>query len=107
MEGFNLAAAAESVPDNIINFGTREEIAIRDLIRMIHAKTGSQSKLEIGELPYRPTEIWRMSAENERAQTWLQWKPCIPFEEGLERTFMWYRRYLEAYYNPESILHIL
>ena len=67
----------------------------------------SKSKIEIGNIPYRPTEIWEMSADNKKAKSLLGWKPKIPFAEGLDRTIAWYRTYLEAYYDVSSILHAL
>ena len=36
----------------------------------------------------------------------LGWKPKISFDEGLERTIDWYRKYLDVIYNPSSNLNI-
>ena len=107
VDGFVAASQCEFVPDNVINIGSGEEIAICDLVRMIHKKSKSKSKLEIGKLDNRPTEIWRMSADNKKAKSSLGWTSKISFKEGLDRTIEWYRTYLEAYYDNKSILHKL
>jgi len=86
VDGFLAAATVDPVPVQVINIGSNREIAIRDLIRKIHEQTGSKSELRIGALPNRPTEIWRMCADHDRADKLLGWKPKIDFEEGLART---------------------
>jgi UDP-glucose 4-epimerase len=107
VDGFIAAATVENVPESVVNLGSGEEIAIRDLVQMIHQKTESKSSLEIGALPNRPTEIWRMSSEAEIAKENFGWSPNIKFEEGLEHTIAWYRNYLKAFYEKDSILHKL
>lgn len=93
VDGMILAADREEAQGRILNLGSGEEIAIRDLIAMIHRATDSRSVLEIGALPTRPTEIWRMMADAERARTLLGWEPKVSFAEGLERTIAWFRDY--------------
>ena len=99
IDGFIAAAQVEEVPEGPINIGTGKEITIRDLVKKIHSICGSTSKLEIGALQDRPTEIWRMGADNRRAQHLLNWRPIISFEEGLNRTVDWFRRFLKMYYG--------
>lgn len=107
VEGFLLAAEKETAIGQVINLGSAEEIAIRDLIQKIHTLTNSSSKLEIGALANRPTEIWRMCANNERAKKILGWSPKISFDEGLLKTIDWYRDYLNQFDNPNSGLRQL
>jgi UDP-glucuronate decarboxylase len=78
----------------VINIASGEEVAIRDLVWKIAELTGTQSPLEIGILPNRPTEIWRMYADNTRARETLGWHPSVKLEEGLTRTIEWFREYL-------------
>ena len=98
VDGLLAAAMASPAPDQPVNIGAQEEIAIRDLVTKIHALTASDSELKIGALPDRPTEIWRMSAANNRARDLLGWTPVIEFEEGLRRTVDWYRSFLTLYH---------
>jgi UDP-glucose 4-epimerase len=104
VDGFIAAASVEEAPEEVVNIGANEEIAIRDLVKKIHALSNSASELRIGALPNRPTEIFRMRAANSRAEELLGWTPKVSFDEGLERTISWFRRYLELFYSPSSPL---
>jgi nucleoside-diphosphate-sugar epimerase len=105
IDAFMIAATMKKAPEKVINVGAQEEISVADLARSVHAMTGSVSELKIGALPYRPTEIWRMRSDSQRAKKTLGWKPAVPFKEGLRRTIEWYRKYLSAFYGPDSDLH--
>ena len=103
IDGFIAAAQVEEVPEGPINIGTGKEITIRDLVQKIHCICGSTSKLKIGALQDRPTEIWRMGADNQRAQQLLNWRPKISFEEGLSLTVDWFRKFLKMYYGISGL----
>jgi len=103
VDGFLLAATKEEAIGQIINLGSGEEIAIKDLIGKIHAMTDSQSTVEIGALPHRPTEIWRMCAANQTAQEILGWTPKVSFDEGLKKTIDWFRQYKEVFEQSSSL----
>lgn len=107
IDGFLLACEKNEAVGEIINLGCGEEIPIKDLIMKIHKETGSDSELKIGDLEYRPTEIWRMFALNTKAREILGWKPKYDFEEGLKKTINWYRKFLEVYNNKATMLYQL
>ena len=107
INGFISIAEVEPIPDQVINIGSKQEIAICDLVKKIHKLCDSTSDLRIGALKNRPTEVWRMSADNERALNLLNWTPSISFDEGLEKTIYWYKNYLEIFYSPNSSLNLL
>ena len=107
VDGLIAAVSVSPAPDQIVNIGSNREIAIRDLVTKIHAACQSSSALEIGKLPDRPTEIWRMSADNNRARELFGWAPKISFEDGLTKTVEWFRRYVDVYYGAESELNKL
>ena len=107
VDGFLAAATVEPLPNEVVNLGSNHEVSIQDLAKKIHALTNSQSELKIGALPNRPTEIWRMCADNTRATDLLEWKPAIPFDEGLKRTIDWFSRYLDIFYSANSPLQHL
>ena len=88
----------------ILNLGSEVETSIRDLITTIHELTESQSELQIGVLPTRPTEIWRMVSDSTRAREVIGWSPNIDLIEGLEKTIEWYRSFLSTYTGPDSPL---
>jgi len=101
-DGFVLAGEKNKAIGEIINLGSGQDISIKELILKIHQLTDSNSKLSIGSLSYRPTEIWKMFCENKKAEEILGWEPKISFEKGLKRTIEWYKRYIELYYNKNS-----
>lgn len=107
VDGLIAAAQIEEIPEQTINVGSGQEIAICDLVRKIHELSNSTSELQIGALSNRPTEIWRMCAANTSAEQLLGWKPQISFEEGLVRTIEWFDNYIKVFYNPSSLLNKL
>lgn len=106
IDGFLCLAQVEPAPKEIVNVGSNQEIAIRDLVKRIHSLCDSSSELRIGALPTRPTEIWRMCADNDRIQH-FGWTPRVSFEQGLKRTIKWFKNYLACFYNNESQLNQL
>lgn len=107
IDGFIAAGEVETIFDGVINIGSQDPIAIRDLVKKIHTLSDSKSELHIGKLQNRPTEIWEMSADNRRAKNILKWEPRISFEEGLLITIDWFRKYVGLFYNKESQLNQL
>ncbi|MBF0343289.1 MAG: GDP-mannose 4,6-dehydratase [Nitrospirae bacterium] len=91
IDGLILSVEKDASVGEIINVGAAEEISIRDLIRKIHTMTESKSELRIGAMKYRPTEIWRMYCDNQRARDILDWIPKVKFDEGLSRTITWFK----------------
>ncbi len=107
VDGFILAATREAALGQVINIGAGEETSIRDLLHLIHQLTDSTSELQIGALPHRPTEIWRMCADATRARDLLGWEPRVRLAEGLERTIAWHRDYMDVFENPAGALQRL
>jgi nucleoside-diphosphate-sugar epimerase len=94
VDGLVRAAACTSPVEGPVNLAAGQEVAIRDLVLLIAELTGSSSDLQIGALPHRPTEIWRMFATNDRARVLFGWEPRVPMREGLAETIDWFREYL-------------
>ena len=103
IDGFILAAKTSKIPETSINIGAGEEVIIKDLIKKIHNLTKSSSKLSIGALPNRPTEIWRMRAENKKAKTILGWTSSVPFEKGLIQTIRWFKNFIDLYFSDVGL----
>jgi nucleoside-diphosphate-sugar epimerase len=85
-----------------VNLAGGEEIQICKLVRKIAELTQTRSKIEIGALPYRPNEIWRMYGDSTRARDILGWKHAINVEQGLKLTVDWFHDQL-AKGNPVII----
>lgn len=107
VDGFLRCGIVEGIDGEVINIAEGHEVAICDLTRAIHRLTESKSDLRIGAIPYRPTEVWRMYADAEKARSLLGWEVQIPFEEGLRRTIEWYHRYITEFDDPHSTLNQL
>jgi nucleoside-diphosphate-sugar epimerase len=94
VDGLILAAEHPGPINGPVNLAAGEEVPIRDLVLTIAELTETQSAIEIGALPYRPTEIWRMYADSSRARELLGWRPSVHLREGLRLTVEWFREYL-------------
>lgn len=93
VDGFIRAMESTDAIGHIINIGNGVEVAIRDLFLTLKELTGSQSELRFGALPNRPTEIWRMCADNSRARDLLDWTARTSLRDGLSRTIQWFQQY--------------
>jgi nucleoside-diphosphate-sugar epimerase len=100
VEGMIKAAQHPGPIDGPVNLASGEEVRICDVVRKIAELTRTRSVVEIGALPYRPTEIWRMRGDATRARELLGWAPTVSWEEGLKRTVDWFRHYTEAHPAP-------
>ncbi|MFQ5803910.1 MAG: NAD-dependent epimerase/dehydratase family protein [Candidatus Methylomirabilales bacterium] len=102
VDGFILAGLCAGIEGEVINLGSGVEVSIRNMAENIHALSGSQSRLRIGDLPYRPGEIARMFADRRNAERLLGWSPGVGLDKGLELTIEWYRRFLAEFADPNS-----
>jgi UDP-glucose 4-epimerase len=94
VDGLILAGQYAEKVEGPINLASGVEVPIRDVVKKIAALTATQSHVEIGALPYRPTEIWRMFADRQRAESILKWQPKVSLDEGLKLTVDWFREYV-------------
>ena len=65
--------------------------------------TKSSAKLSIGSLSNRPTEIWRMRAENTKAKSIVGWSSTVSFENGLIRTIKWFKNFINLYFSESGL----
>jgi nucleoside-diphosphate-sugar epimerase len=93
--GFVAALEAEGVEGEVVNLGGGAETSIADLARTILRLMGDPIEADIGALPHRPTEIWRMCADASKAAQLLGWSSAVSLEDGLAATIDWYRHQLE------------
>ena len=103
VDGFVLAGSVPAIEGRVINLGGGEEIAIRDLATMILELMGNPIEAQIGALPDRPTEIWRMFCDSTQARDVLGWQPGHTLAEGLDKTIAWYRAELQRESSPFAV----
>jgi nucleoside-diphosphate-sugar epimerase len=81
--------AGEKISDGTaINLGTMERIRVIDCARMVCEYTGH--KADIKTRPDMPTGPLNRVADNALAKKLLNWRPRVPFKEGLKKTIDWY-----------------
>jgi UDP-glucose 4-epimerase len=74
----------------IANVGTGVETSVNDLHRRLAAVAGVAAPARHG--PARAGEQRRSALDASRAKVWLGWSPLTPLDEGLSRTWTWFRR---------------
>jgi UDP-glucose 4-epimerase len=100
VEGFLLAGVVDGLEGELLNLGNGEEVAIADLVTTILGLLDDPIDAELGALPDRPIEIWRMCCDQSRARDRLGWAPRRTLTEGLADTIAWYRAELRD--HPDS-----
>lgn len=91
VEGLLAAAATPEARGGVFNLGSAEPVRLRDLAETVEALTGTSGLVGLGEVPYRPGEQMRYSADSSAARRVLGWEPAVTLEEGLRRTVEAYR----------------
>ncbi len=74
-----------------VNLGAGREISIRDLARLIAARTGFEG--EIRWDTSRPNGQPRRCIDTTRAKAWFGFEASTSFDEGLRATCEWYRKH--------------
>lgn len=100
VDGFLLAGITPGIDGMLLNLGNGDEISMADLVARILDLMGNPIEAQIGALPDRPIEIWRMYCDATRARETLGWTPRHSLDEGLARTIEWYEREIRD--NPRS-----
>ena len=98
-----LSAALKGEPGRLYNIGCGNEVSMADLASTILRLMGDPIVAELGVLPDRPTEIWRMHSDATRARTELGWAPEVSLEDGLRRTIDWYTAELGRHQSSFAI----
>jgi len=84
-----LACEAPSVSGKVFNVGTGGRTSLNDVLRALGKITGKT--LEGKYEPARDGDIRDSQADISQAREFLGYDPQVAFEEGLARTFEWYR----------------
>jgi nucleoside-diphosphate-sugar epimerase len=90
----NIAAARASSPGGIYNIGSGSAVSVNQLWENICSLAGDSR--EAVYAPARAGDIRHSLADIARAAAELEFRAGIGFEDGLGRTFAWYRKHFEA-----------
>src|SRR6202011_2040495 len=90
-----LACEAPNASGNTINIGTGASVSLNHTLQLLRQLTAKN--LEAKYDPAREGDIRDSLADIQKARQMLGYDPTVMFEEGLQRTFEWYRaRHLKA-----------
>ncbi len=84
-----LACEAPSVSGKVFNIGTGDRITLNDVVYALGQISGKPLKARHD--PPRDGDIRDSQADIELARALLGYEPTVRLEEGLQRTFEWYR----------------
>jgi nucleoside-diphosphate-sugar epimerase len=84
-----LACEAPDAAGKVFNIGTAQSISLNRTLRLFRQLSGKQ--LEAKYEPPREGDIRDSLADISRAKEVLGYQPAVFFEEGLQRTYDWYR----------------
>jgi len=84
-----LACEASSVSGGVFNIGTGARISLNQTLELLRRISGIKREAKYD--PPREGDIRDSQADISRARESLGYEPTVFFEEGLERTFAWYR----------------
>ncbi len=85
-----LAAQSPLASGQVINLGSTQSVTINRLVQTLKGLV-PESSSQIIYGPARVGDIRNSIASMERAKKLLDFRPTVPFEEGLARTVNWYR----------------
>jgi dTDP-L-rhamnose 4-epimerase len=95
ISAFIAAAESPSVDGQIINIGSGEAHALRDVAQLIWQLSGTDAPLMIGARSAGATELHDTWADIERAQEMINWAPQVSLEDGLTQMIAWARTQIE------------
>jgi len=84
-----LACEAPNASGKVFNVGTGNRFTLNQTVQMLQSISGQ--KLEAKYEPARDGDIRDSQADITQARELLGYDPQVQFEEGLQRTFEWYR----------------
>jgi Nucleoside-diphosphate-sugar epimerases len=78
------------------NICSGREVKIKDLALKLSEITGcSMGLFKFGSIPYRKNEIMYFVGDNSKIQKYTGWRPKYTIEDGLKKTYEWYKENLE------------
>jgi dTDP-glucose 4,6-dehydratase len=77
------------VVGEVINIGCGQHVTLSEIASVIVRKLNKPESL-ITYVGDRPGQVFRHTADNNKAQRLLGWHPQVSFEQGLDQTITWY-----------------
>jgi CDP-6-deoxy-D-xylo-4-hexulose-3-dehydrase len=86
VEAYLHAVMVPEIDGETFDIGTGVGTSVQEVVEQIFEHFDTAGRPDIGTLPYRPGEVWRLVADPEPAAEKLGWRAQVPLNEGLERT---------------------
>ncbi len=80
---------SDKTKGEVVNLGNPEEYRVIDLAKKIQSMSGSSSQIVYGKLP--EDDPVRRQPDINKARRLLGWEPRVTLDEGLEKTFAYYK----------------
>lgn len=80
----------DAVIGEVVNIGSGTHRSVMEIAERIRELMGSPAASPIECLGDRPGQVFRHTADTEKIQQLVGWKPEVDFNEGLQRTIRWY-----------------
>jgi nucleoside-diphosphate-sugar epimerase len=90
VEGLMAMAISDNINGMQVDLGTGELYTVGEIVDKLRLIAGSDVEPDFGSLPERQREQERI-ADTRRTQALISWEPRVSIDEGLQRTFAWYR----------------
>jgi dTDP-glucose 4,6-dehydratase len=84
-----IAADGDTVHGEVINLATGRDISVSTIADLVLERLGKPASLK-AHTPERPGQVDRHIGSTDKAERLLGWRARTSFEEGLERTIVWY-----------------
>lgn len=91
VEALLLAAQVDEAVGEIVNVGTGLQTGNEDVVAKIQALSGLPIRVRAGAYPPRATDASFWCADPAKAASLLGWTPRHSLDEGLRKTWEWYR----------------
>jgi len=82
---------APGAENGVWNVGSGEVVTVRSCLESIERITGRTGLIEYGRRPYSESEIFKYELKAEETCAALDWKPSITLDEGLRKTWEFFR----------------
>ncbi|MEV0381980.1 NAD-dependent epimerase/dehydratase family protein [Nonomuraea sp. NPDC050643] len=93
VEAFVLAGLSERAAGQEFDVGTGTRVSVREAVELLYRIAGDDSAPPFGAVADRPLDV-PQTADLGPALELVGWRPRVGLEEGLRRTFLWYKALL-------------
>jgi len=98
-----ISQAGDDVLGEEVNLGTNADVSIGELTEKVFELIGKHPKIVTDAKRLRPpkSEVYRLLADNHKANELMGWMPEVSLEGGLRRTIAWIKKNLDLYRPTE------